>query len=85
MIMKKTGLVIAAAAAAMILSGCATGARNIPDNSPICETPCCTPPCNMCKCVSSCKAVSKCAMVKKHKRKRHHRHHAENMQTQMNT
>lgn len=74
MIMKKTGLVIAAAAAAIVLSGCATGARNIPENTPICETPC-VPPCNTCKCVNSCK--------KKHKR--HYRHRrAESEQAQMN-
>jgi hypothetical protein len=74
MIMKKTGLVIAAAAAAIVLSGCATGARNIPENTPICETPCAPP--NTCKCMNACKQ-------KKHKR--HHRRHcrtAENEQAQ---
>jgi hypothetical protein len=83
MIMKKTGLVIAAAAAAMILSGCATGARNIPENTPICETPCAAAaPCNTCKCMSSCKQV---CPTKKHKRHRHHRRcRAENAQAQMN-
>jgi hypothetical protein len=82
MIMKKSGLVIAAAAAAILLSGCATGARNMPENTPICETPC-MPPCNTCKCMSRCKQVCppKC--------KRSHRHHrrcrtAENATSEMN-
>jgi hypothetical protein len=77
MIMKKTGLVIAAAAAAMILSGCATGARNLPENTPICE---CASPCNTCKCMSSCKSA---CPTKKHKKHRKHRRcRAENTQTQ---
>lgn len=78
MIMKKTGLVIAAAAAAMILSGCATSARNIPDNSPICETPCAAQ--NSCKCMSSCKSA---CPTKKHKKHKKRRCSAENTQTQM--
>lgn len=85
MIMKKSGLVIAATAAAIFLSGCATGARNIPENTPICETPCaqpCAAPCNTCKCMSRCKQV---------RSPRHHRRHhprrcrtAENATSQMN-
>jgi len=72
MIMKKTGLVIAAAAAAIMLSGCATGARNAPDNMPVCETPCVAPsaaPCNSCKGMSACKQMC----PPKHHKKRHHR------------
>ena len=80
MIMKKTGLVIAAAAAAMILSGCATGARNIPENSPICETPCAAS-CNSCKCQPQCKQA--CPTKKHKKHKKHRRCSAENTQTQM--
>ena len=76
MIMKKTGLVIAAAAAAMILSGCSTCAR---DNMPVCETPCAVP-CNSCKGVSHCKQV--CPTKVYHKKHRHCR--AENVQAQMN-
>lgn len=81
MIMKKSGLVIAATAAAIFLSGCATGARNIPENTPICETPCpCAAPCNTCKCMSRCKQVG----LKRHHR-RHYRHRtAENATSQMN-
>lgn len=88
MIMKKSGLVIAAAAAAIFLSGCATGARNIPENTPICESPCATPmpPCNTCKCMSRCKQMNRCRTCPP---KRHHRHHrhcrtAENATSQMN-
>jgi|GEM_PF-1148830 len=90
MIMKKTGLIIAAAAAAIMLSGCATGARNVPENMPVCETPC-MPPCNTCKGMSACKEVgmNKCKQTcpPKHHKKRHRRCRAENSQpqAQMNT
>lgn len=83
MIMKKSGLVIAAAAAAIFLSGCATGARNIPENTPICETPSappCVAPCNTCKCMSRCKSMHRCRT----KHRRHRCRTAENTTSQMN-
>ncbi|WP_240992222.1 hypothetical protein [Rickettsiella grylli] len=84
MIMKKSGLVIAATAAAIFLSGCATGARNIPENTPLCEASCpppCVTPCNTCKCMSQCKQVC----PPKYKKHRHRRcRTAENATNQMN-
>ena len=82
MIMKKSGLVIAAAAAAIFLSGCATGARNMPENMPICETPCAAPS-NTCKCMSRCKQM--CPPKRMNHHARHHRcKTAENVTSQVN-
>ncbi|MEN9471085.1 MAG: hypothetical protein RL214_441 [Pseudomonadota bacterium] len=78
MIMKKSGLVIAAAAAAIFLSGCATSARNMPENMPICETPCAAQ--NTCKCMSQCKQM--CHTKHKMRRHRHRCRTAENATTQ---
>lgn len=59
--MKKTGLVIAAAAAALFVTGCATQAETAaPQPAPVAQ------PANACKGLSSCKAV------KKHHKKKHH-------------
>lgn len=79
MIMKKTGIAIAAAAAVMILSGCSTSPK-MPGNSSFCDTPSATSS-NACKSMSSCKSAS---AKKLNKLKKHLRYSAENTQPQMN-
>lgn len=70
--MKKTGLVIAATAAALFVAGCATQAEtSAPQPAPVSQ------PANACKGMSSCKAVAK----KYHKK----RHHAAAQQQQADT
>jgi hypothetical protein len=72
---KKTGLVIAATASSILLSGCLGGACNAPE--PTCCEPPCVDPCNSCKCVSQCKQT---VPHKKHKK---HHYRAENAQAKM--
>jgi len=90
MIMKKTGFLVAAAAAAVLLSGCATGARNMPENTPVCEAPCMPQPCNPCKTMNCCRKMmntsDKMMCPSKCKKRHHHRRcTADNAQTQTQT
>ncbi len=69
--MKKTGLILAAAAASMFIVGCATQAETsaTPTAAPMVQ------PDNHCKGMSNCKGVNNCKGVSHCKAVRGHHHH----------
>ncbi len=75
--MKKTGLVIAAAAAALFVAGCSSSTEPCATPVPVATSSCDAAPVTSCKGASSCKGHSGCKEVTHHRhhRKHHRRHH----------
>src|SRR3989338_11603425 len=74
MTIKKTGLILAAAAASMFIVGCATQADT--NATPSAQAAPVAQPANSCKGMSSCKGMNNCKGKMTKKKHHHHAHHA---------